>query len=61
MAMMDSFEVAALILQRRESELTPIIFSLIDEVAHRDRGVEGTVDLVSSRPPEVLRSVELGE
>jgi two-component system, sensor histidine kinase and response regulator len=46
---MDGFETAALIRQRRQSEMTPIIFITAygrDEIVNSDRYVEGAVDFM---------------
>jgi PAS domain S-box-containing protein len=49
MPIMDGFETAALIRQRRQSEMTPIIFitaSKSDEIADMDRFAQGAVDFI---------------
>jgi diguanylate cyclase (GGDEF)-like protein len=49
MPAMDGFQTAALIRQRQQSELTPIIFITAhsqDEVAHADHYAEGAVDFI---------------
>jgi two-component system, sensor histidine kinase and response regulator len=60
MPTMDGFETAALIRQRRESEMTPIIFitaNLSDEIVKADRYVEGAVDFMFAPvPPDELRA-----
>ena len=51
MPIMDGFETAALIRQRRQSEMTPIIFitaSKSDEIADVDRFAQGAVDFIFS-------------
>ncbi len=60
MPVMDGFETAALIRQRRQSEMTPIIFITAfasDEIAQVDRYVEGAVDFIFAPvPPDELRA-----
>ena len=60
MPIMDGFETAALIRQRLESEMTPIIFITAygtDEIMETDRYAEGAVDFMFAPvPPEVLRA-----
>ncbi len=60
MPIMDGFETAALIRQRRQSELTPIIFITAyasDEIGARDRYVEGAVDFIFAPvAPDELRA-----
>jgi len=60
MPVMDGFETAALIRQRRQSELTPIIFITAfasDEIGRTDRYAEGAVDFIFAPvPPEELRA-----
>jgi len=60
MPIMDGFETAALIRQRLESEMTPIIFITAygtDEILETDRYAEGAVDFMFAPvPPEVLRA-----
>ena len=49
MPIMDGFETAALIRQRQQSEMTPIIFitaSKSDEIADMDRFAQGAVDFI---------------
>jgi PAS domain S-box-containing protein len=57
---MDGFETAALIRQRQESEMTPIIFITAfanDEIKNTDRYAEGAVDFIfAPAPPEELRA-----
>jgi PAS domain S-box-containing protein len=57
---MDGFETAALIRQRRQSEMTPIIFITAytsDELPPSDRWADGAVDFIFSPvPPEELRA-----
>jgi two-component system sensor histidine kinase/response regulator len=57
---MDGFETAALIRQRRQSEMTPIIFITAyanDEIAKADRYAEGAVDFIFAPvPPDELRA-----
>jgi two-component system, sensor histidine kinase and response regulator len=57
---MDGIETAALIRQRRQSEMTPIIFITAqgsDEVPHSDRYAEGAVDFIFAPvPPNELRA-----
>jgi PAS domain S-box-containing protein len=64
MPIMDGFETAALIRQRRESEMTPIIFITAngsDEVAQTDRYAEGAVDFIFSpiNPAEMRAKVSV--
>jgi diguanylate cyclase (GGDEF)-like protein len=60
MPVMDGFETAALIRQRQQSEMTPIIFITAhtkDEVAHSDHYAQGAVDFIYAPiPPEELRA-----
>lgn len=60
MPLMDGFETAALIRQRRQSEMTPIIFITAfasDEISQSDRYVEGAVDFIFAPvPPDELRA-----
>ncbi len=60
MPTMDGFETAALIRQRWQSELTPIIFITAyasNEIAPTDRYVEGAVDFIfATIPPDELRA-----
>jgi two-component system, sensor histidine kinase and response regulator len=60
MPTMGGFETAGLIRQRRQSELTPIIFitgHASDELVHSDRWVGGAVDFIFAPvPPEELRA-----
>jgi PAS domain S-box-containing protein len=60
MPVMDGFETAALIRQRRQSEMTPIIFITAfksDEVVHANRYAEGAVDFIFAPvPPDDLRA-----
>jgi len=60
MPVMDGFETAALIRQRRQSEMTPIIFITAfasDEISQADRYVEGAVDFIFAPvPPDELRA-----
>ena len=60
MPTMDGFETAALIRQRLQSELTPIIFITAyaqDELARSDHYVEGAVDFMFAPvPPDELRA-----
>ncbi|HEU0101457.1 MAG TPA: response regulator [Mycobacteriales bacterium] len=60
MPVMDGFETAALIRQRRQSELTPIIFITAyadDELGPVDRYAEGAVDFMFAPvPPAELRA-----
>jgi two-component system sensor histidine kinase/response regulator len=57
---MDGIETAALIRQRRQSEMTPIIFITAfggDEIDYIDRYAAGAVDFMCAPvPPEVLRA-----
>ncbi|MDX6410178.1 MAG: hypothetical protein QOE13_3249, partial [Gaiellaceae bacterium] len=57
---MDGFETAALIRQRRQSEMTPIIFITAfasDEIVRTDRYAEGAVDFIFAPvPPAELRA-----
>ncbi len=64
MPIMDGFETASLIRQRRESELTPIIFitaSNVDEIADLDRFAEGAVDFIfaPADPGEIRAKVSV--
>jgi CheY-like chemotaxis protein len=60
MPIMDGFETAALIRQRRQSELTPIIFITAytsDEIANSNRYAEGAVDFIFAPvQPDELRA-----
>jgi PAS domain S-box-containing protein len=60
MPVMDGFETAALIRQRRQSEMTPLIFITAygsDEIVHTDLYAEGAVDFIFAPvPPEELRA-----
>ena len=60
MPSMDGFETAALIRQRQQSEMTPIIFITAfgpDELADSRRFVEGAVDFIFAPvPPDELRA-----
>ncbi|MEY2420693.1 MAG: two-component system, sensor histidine kinase and response regulator [Acidimicrobiaceae bacterium] len=60
MPLMDGFETAALIRQRRQSEMTPIIFFTAygsDDIADADRYAEGAVDFMFAPvPPNELRA-----
>jgi PAS domain S-box-containing protein len=60
MPLMDGFETAALIRQRRQSEMTPIIFFTAygsDDIADIDRYAEGAVDFMFAPvPPNELRA-----
>jgi two-component system sensor histidine kinase/response regulator len=60
MPVMDGFETAALIRQRHQSELTPIIFitaSQSDEIIDADLYAEGAVDFIFAPvPPQELRA-----
>jgi len=60
MPFMDGFETASLIRQRRQSEMTPIIFVTAftsDEIEATDRYVEGAVDfIISPVQPDELRA-----
>jgi two-component system sensor histidine kinase/response regulator len=60
MPSMNGFETAALIRQRRQTEMTPIIFITAfgkDEIAHHDYFVQGAVDFMSGPiVPEELRA-----
>ena len=60
MPVMDGFETAALIRQRRQSEMTPIIFITAyanDEIVQTDRYVEGAVDFMFAPvQPDELRA-----
>jgi two-component system cell cycle sensor histidine kinase/response regulator CckA len=60
MPVMDGFETAARIRQRRQSEMTPIIFitaHATDEVAYTDMYAEGAVDFIFAPvPPNELRA-----
>ena len=60
MPIMDGFETAALIRQRHQSEMTPIIFitaSESDEIDHADLYAEGAVDFIFAPvPPDELRA-----
>jgi two-component system, sensor histidine kinase and response regulator len=57
---MNGIETAALIRQRRQSEMTPIIFITAqgsDEISHTDRYAEGAVDFIFTPvPPNELRA-----
>lgn len=64
MADMDGFETAALIRQRRQSEMTPIIFITAhekDEIAHTDLYAEGAVDFMFApvQPHELRAKVSV--
>jgi PAS domain S-box-containing protein len=64
MPIMDGFETAALIRQRRQSEMTPIIFITAngsDEIAQTDRYAEGAVDFIFSpiNPAELRAKVSV--
>lgn len=60
MPIMDSFETAALLRKREQSELTPIIFITAyrsDEIVNTDLYAEGAVDFIFAPvPPDQLRS-----
>jgi two-component system, sensor histidine kinase and response regulator len=60
MPIMDGFETAALIRQRWQSEMTPIIFITAhgkDEIANKDRYAEGAVDFIfAPAAPDELRA-----
>ena len=60
MPIMDGFETAALIRQRRQSEMTPIIFITAygsDEIVDTDLYAEGAVDFIFAPvPPNELRA-----
>lgn len=60
MPVMDGFETAALIRQRRQSELTPIIFvtaAATDEIVSSDRYAGGAVDFICAPvQPDELRA-----
>lgn len=60
MPIMDGYETAAFIRQRRQSEMTPIIFITAfasDELGSRDRYAEGAVDFMSAPvAPDELRA-----
>jgi len=60
MPLIDGFETAALIRQRRQSEMTPIIFITayaIDEIDERERYVQGAVDFMFAPVhPDELRA-----
>ena len=60
MPIMDGIETAALIRQRRQSEMTPIIFITAhasDELVHTDRYAQGAVDFIFAPvPPDELRA-----
>ncbi len=60
MPTMDGFETAALIRQRSQSEITPIIFITAfgsDELMPADRYAEGAVDFIFAPvEPDVLRA-----
>jgi PAS domain S-box-containing protein len=60
MPIMDGFETAALIRQRRQSEMTPIIFITAfksADIAHTNRYAEGAVDFIFAPiPPDDLRA-----
>ncbi|MEY2591391.1 MAG: two-component system, sensor histidine kinase and response regulator [Acidimicrobiaceae bacterium] len=60
MPIMDGFETAALIRQRKQSEMTPIIFFTAygsDDIADTDRYAEGAVDFMFAPvPPNELRA-----
>ena len=60
MPIMDGFETAALIRQRQQSEMTPIIFITAhgsDEIADADRYAEGAVDFIFAPcHPDELRA-----
>jgi diguanylate cyclase (GGDEF)-like protein len=57
---MDGFETAALIRERKRSEMTPIIFITAharDDVAHADHYAQGAVDFIFAPvPPSELRA-----
>ena len=58
MPIMDGFETAALIRQRQQSEMTPIIFitaSKSDEIADVDRFAQGAVELPMAQPMSRMR------
>ena len=64
MPVMDGFETAALIRQRRQSEMTPIIFITAyanDEIEQTDRYVEGAVDFMFApvQPSELRAKVSV--
>ena len=60
MPIMDGFETAALIRQRKQSEMTPIIFITAhgkDEIVNTDLYAEGAVDFIFAPvPPDELRA-----
>ena len=60
MPIMDGFQTAALIRQRRQSEMTPIIFITAfgsDDLVKEDRYAEGAVDFIFAPvPPDELRA-----
>jgi PAS domain S-box-containing protein len=60
MPIMDGFETAELVRQRRQSEMTPIIFITAhgkDEILHTDLYAQGAVDFIFAPvPPEELRA-----
>jgi diguanylate cyclase (GGDEF)-like protein len=60
MPITDGFETAALIRQRRQSEMTPIIFITAfrsDEIEHADLYAEGAVDFIFAPiPPEQIQA-----
>jgi PAS domain S-box-containing protein len=60
MPLMDGFETAAVIRQRRQSQMTPIIFITAhgkDEIVKRDLYAEGAVDFIFAPvPPHELRA-----
>ena len=64
MPIMDGFETAALIRQRRQSEMTPIIFITAygsDEIVNTDLYAEGAVDFIFAPvPPERAPGEGLG-
>ncbi|MDQ1695164.1 MAG: two-component system, sensor histidine kinase and response regulator, partial [Frankiaceae bacterium] len=64
MPLMDGFETAALIRQRRESEMTPIIFFTAygnEDITDADRYAEGAVDFMFApvRPEEIRAKVSV--
>src|SRR5213595_1458566 len=64
MPVMDGFETAALIRQRLQSEMTPIIFITAhgsDEITHTDRYSEGAVDFIFApiNPAELRAKVSV--
>ena len=64
MPIMDGFETAALIRQRQQSEMTPIIFITAhgsDEIAQTDRYSEGAVDFIFApiNPAELRAKVSV--